>query len=356
LPEHYVLGFDEQRIETEGIPERLWTAVRKGEVAQAAPEARSEKTVGYPVYLNGVMKRSGWWYYFLLTLLYKVPEGTWALVVLSLPALAMTIRTRLALADTITLWVVPVVVTLSMSFLTDINLGLRYVLPIAPFVFIVCGSVASWIVSPTRLWKGIIAALAVAAAASTVLASAMIHPNYISYFNWTSGGPDRSPARLIDSNLDWGQDLVALQKWWKETIPGQPIGLAYFGQINPSIFQLRGEPFQWFLPPVRPGTTYRMIDADIPGLVEPAPALKPGYYAASASLVYGLPWRLYDSAPPQKVPAAWGPAWNAYRPGAFTYFQNFEPIDRIGHSIYIYRLDEQDVARVASTFENERVR
>ena len=58
---------------------------------------------------------------------------------------------------------------------------------------------------------------------------------------------------MIDSNLDWGQDLVALQKWWKKTIPGEPIGLAYFGQINPSIFKLRGDSFDWFLPPVKPG-------------------------------------------------------------------------------------------------------
>ena len=84
----------------------------------------------------------------------------------------------------------------------------------------------------------------------------MIHPHYLAYFNWASGGPDQRPPRLIDSNLDWGQDLVALQKWWQETIPGEPIGLAYFGQINPSIFKLRGEPFDWFLPPVKPGTVH----------------------------------------------------------------------------------------------------
>ena len=58
---------------------------------------------------------------------------------------------------------------------------------------------------------------------------------------------------MIDSNLDWGQDLVGLQRWWQENIPDQPIGLAYFGQINPSIFEMRGEPFRWFLPPVPTG-------------------------------------------------------------------------------------------------------
>ena len=187
--------------------------------------------------------------------------------------------------------------------------------------------------------------LAAGSLTSTIVASVLIYPNYLAYFNWTSGGPDRVPARLIDSNLDWGQDLIALHKWWKEKIPGQPIGLAYFGQINPSIFEMRKEPFPWFLPPVRPGTTRPMADVPSPGLVGPAPRLKPGYYAVSATLLYGLPWRLYDPAPPHKVPAAWGPAWNAWQLNAFEYFQRFTPIKKIGHSIYVYRLSDDDVAR-----------
>ena len=92
-------------------------------------------------------------------------------------------------------------------------------------------------------------AVVVGSLALTIAASAWIHPSYLSYFNWASGGPDRVPPHLIDSNLDWGQDLVALQRWHRENIPNERIGLAYFGQINPSIFAMRGEPFRWFLPP-----------------------------------------------------------------------------------------------------------
>jgi len=157
------------------------------------------------------------------------------------------------------------------------------------------------------------------------------------------------PARLIDSNLDWGQDLVALQRWWKEEIPGQPLGLAYFGQINPSIFPMRGEPFQWFLPPVRPGTTRPM--ATDSRLVGPARRLEPGYYAVSVTLLNGLPWRLYDPAPPEEVVQARAPAWNVFAPNAFGYFRQFEPIKKIGHSIYVYHLSEANVARVATLFE-----
>ena len=160
---------------------------------------------------TGVMRNTGWWYYYVFTLLYKVPEGTWVLVLLSLLVLAIQRRTREAWADEICLWTVPVVVLFSMSFLTDINLGLRYVLSIAPYVFIAAGKVVPWVEGLSG-WRRADRTddHACGRWADDRLGS-WIHPHYLAYFNWVSGGPDRVPARLIDSNLDWGQDLVALR-------------------------------------------------------------------------------------------------------------------------------------------------
>ena len=70
--------------------------------------------------------------------------------------------------------------------------------------------------------------------------SASIHPHYLAYFNWVSGGPDRGSEHLIDSNLDWGQDLVTLDRWLRANHPGRRVGLAYFGQINPSLLAAPG--------------------------------------------------------------------------------------------------------------------
>jgi hypothetical protein len=272
------------------------------------------------------------------------------LAVLSLLSLRFVRHSRAEWADEIALWTLPVVILFSMSFLTDINLGLRYVLAILPYVFISTGRLVPFVLSRPRTRKWVLTGLVIASLGSTIVASLWIHPHYLAYFNWASGGPDRTPARLIDSNLDWGQDLIALQKWWKKNIPGQPIGLAYFGQINPSIFKLRGEEFDWFLPPVRPGTTFALADKPSPLLVEPAKKLTPGYYAVSATLLHGLPWRLYDPASPMQVPGAWAPAWNAGGLDAFWYFRPFEPIARIGHSIYVYHLTYDDVAGAEPLF------
>src|SRR5262249_49575353 len=155
------------------------------------------------------------------------------------------------------------------------------------------------------------------------------------YFNWALGGPDREPVRLIDSNLDWGQDLVELQRWWRDNIPDQKIGLAYFGQFSPSIFELRGEPFRWFLPPGRPGTGFRMPGTRNLPLEGPEPRLKPGYYAVSATLLYGLRWRLYDPVSLLTVKGAIQGTWS-YERNALSYFRQFRPImPPIGHTIYV---------------------
>jgi hypothetical protein len=359
LPEHYLLGFDEQKIEADGFLNRLnraFAALQAGDIDLARKEAGSADTsiAGYPVYLDGELSRSGWWYYYLYALLCKVPEGTWLLVLLSLTLLVIQRRSREAWADEICLLTVPGVVLVSMSFLTNINLGLRYVLAIAPYAFIAAGKVVPWVEGLAGMRRQAARLFTLVCVVLTVAAALWIHPHYLAYFNWAAGGPLRVPARLIDSNLDWGQDLVGLRRWYRENVPGQPIGLAYFGQINPSMFALQGDPMDWFLPPAKPGSIVplpRDPEAPPPRLVGPSKHLEPGYYAISASLVYGLPWRLYDPSP--ALPDAWQPAWNAGE-NAFGYFRELRPEARIGHSIYIYNLSQEDVNRVAPLLESGR--
>ena len=192
------------------------------------------------------------------------------------------------------MWTVPLVVLFTMSVLTDINLGLRIVLAVLPYVFIAAGKVVPWIKGMTGLKQKVASSIAGGSLALTIAATVSIRTHYLPYFNWASGGPDRVPARLIDSNLDWGQDLVGLQQWWKRTIPDQPLGLVYFGQINPSIFTMRGEPFRWFLPPPRPGTMVPTGPSSA-ALGGPASRIVPGYYAVSVTALYWAPLAILRS-------------------------------------------------------------
>ncbi|MBM3855195.1 MAG: hypothetical protein FJ399_18910, partial [Verrucomicrobia bacterium] len=306
FPAHFLLGFDEQKIESEALP-LVWFNPK------ADPAART----GYLVYLDGTLRRQGWRSYYLKALLYKLPEGTWGLLVLGLAVALVVRRARLSWSTELALAVVPLTVLLAMTVLTDINLGLRYVLPILPYLYISLGRLAPWAEGAATSVRAIAWSLIGLNGAAVALATFAIHPHYLAYFNRVSGGPARGSEHLIDSNLDWGQDLVGLQRWLERNARGESIGLACFGAINPNIFQTVAPPssgasastragssaFHWFLPPVRPGTI-----TPLPGPAAeragPAPRLAPGLYAVSASLVRGLPGQFHDPAA-----RSWLPAW-----------------------------------------------
>jgi hypothetical protein len=334
LPREYLLGFDDQKLEAEGVPARAMDRSVPPDVLQ-----------GYPVYLDGELRDRSWKSYYFFAMAYKVPEGTWLLVVASLALLPFATRSRQAWADELVVLTIPFVVLFVMSVFTNINLGLRYVLPGFPFLFISTGKVAAWVERMRGISRRNATSAVGLALAATVASTLMIHPHYLAYFNVVSGGPDQGSAHLIDSNLDWGQDLVNLKAWVDENAPGERVGLAYFGQVPPVIFRERGEPLDWFLPPALPGgwdkgppPRYRQEGVDkSPG---------PGLYAVSASLVRGLPWRVYDSYDPPGNP---GRVWAPYEAGkhAFSYFQRLKPIDKIGHSIFLYRITPEQAADLA---------
>lgn len=339
LPEQYLLGFDDQKLEAEGIPAKFMLP------AGAPVPANGDAIQGYPVYLDGTLSSQSWWYYYLMTLVYKVPEGTWLLTGTALVVLCVSRRSRASWFDEFTLGLVPLVVLFVMSVFTNINLGLRYVLPIFPFVFIAAGKLVPWASgmasrNPRRAAWGLIGS----GVGLTLFACLTIHPHYLAYFNRLSGGPRRGAEHLIDSNIDWGQDLVLLRRWIAKNAPGARIGLAYFGQINPRIFDARGEGFDWYLPPPLPGTMRRPPPRYQGHLTPPLP----GLYAVSASLVHGLPWRVYDSLW-NGFGRGWGP-WNAEFE-AFGYFRDLTPIDQVGYSIQIYRITPEDAARLGRRWQ-----
>jgi hypothetical protein len=304
--------------------------------------------MGYPMYLDGVLRSRSWWYYYLLALVYKVPEGTWLLVLASFAVLAASTRGRGHWFDEMMVLAIPAFVLFVMSIFTNINIGVRYVLPIFPYLFISAGKLAPWAIGIRHRAGRILAWTLIGGGLMATAASTLsVAPHYLAYFNTASGGMARGSDHLIDSNLDWGQDLVGLRRWLAANAPGERVGLAYFGQINPSIFDARpGEAFEWFLPPPLPGTIGGPLpprDRYGPRPTRPAP----GLYAVSASLVRGLPWRVYDND--RLLPY---PAWI----GAYRYFGSLTPIARVGGSILIYRLDAADAARLAQLWSADKSR
>ena len=269
LPEHYVLGFDEQKIETEGIPERFLRAVSSPDLVErqrtiakerAVPESPADNNAGYPVYLNGDMRRTGWWYYYLLALLYKVPEGTWILVVIF--AGFAQVRTphgrRMGRRDRALDGPARDPLFHELSDRHQSWLALRAWL-ILPYLFIATGKLVPWTLGLSGPRKWVMRSLVAGSLAATIAASIWIHPHYLAYFNWASGGPDQKPAAVDRQQPRLGPGPGRPPEVVEGDDPRPADRLAYFGQINPSIFKLRGESFDWFLPPVRPGTIHPMV-------------------------------------------------------------------------------------------------
>jgi len=341
LPKHYMLGFDDQKLEAEGVPNKFIVPGIEG------PEG--DDIQGYPVYLDGRLSQKSWWYYYLLTMVYKVPEGTWLLVLGSFAVLAFAKRSSEAWFDEFSVLFVPAFVLLVMSVFTNINLGLRYVLPIFPYLFVSVGKLIPWASGMRRPGRRAAEFVISGSLMLTALSTFLIHPHYIAYFNTISGGPNRGAEHLIDSNIDWGQDLVNLRKWLLKNAPGKPVGLAYFGQIHPRIFHERGEGFDWFLPPVRPGTRDLRDDPIPRQTLDPnASRLQPGLYAVSATLVEGLKWRVYESPFQGYGLNRWAPY--SVESNAFSYFKRLRPIAKVGYSIWIYRVSPEDAATINERF------
>lgn len=162
----------------------------------------SHNAVGHWNFLNGQIKFDGWWYYFPLVLLYKLTIPTLLSFIMAL------VFVRLKLRETFFL-LFPAFLFFSISLDSGIQIGIRHVLPVLPFLYIYIAGL--WEVKFIYL-KPIISILL----AANILISFLAFPNYLAYFNQIAGGAKNGYKHLIDSNLDWNQNIKRFAKYAKE--------------------------------------------------------------------------------------------------------------------------------------------
>jgi hypothetical protein len=195
--------------------------------------------MGHRAYLMGNVSETGWWYYFPVAWILKTPPGTILIVAASLAALALGRRARTR--DEIFLYV-PVVVTVVITCFWKVNIGLRHLLPIYPFLYLGAGRLLMTGRAPrsagARLLRRAQPLLVTAALGWTALDAAAIAPYDLAYFNVLAGGPANGHRFLLDSNLDWGQSAKALQRY--VAAQGLPaIYVAYNGNSDPWYYGVR---------------------------------------------------------------------------------------------------------------------
>jgi hypothetical protein len=119
------------------------------------------------------------------------------------------------------------------------------VLPIYPPLFVLCGIAGRWLDSDkeeTRANRQLSWANAAAGAlglAIVLLATEVGYsfPNYLAYFNGIVR-PVHAYRHLVDSSLDWGQDLPGVRQYIETRKPAAPIYLSYFGSANPVYYRI----------------------------------------------------------------------------------------------------------------------
>ncbi len=223
---------------------------------------RQHSAMGHgEAWLFGENRPNGFWYYFPVIVFFKTP----------LPFLVFTgagfvfLKRRRALSIVL----IPLAM-LAISMTSRINIGVRHVLPIYPFLTIAaaCGVGLLW--QRSR-------ALVIVLAGWYFIGTAIAHPDYLAYFNELAG---RHPERIaVDSNLDWGQDLLRLR---------HADYLSYFGSAD----------VRRHLPNARP----------VPS------QCTPGVHAVSEMM------------------------YLRERDGALRWLTRYQPAERVGASIRLYRI------------------
>lgn len=296
-------------------------------------------TGGNTTYFMGEVSAAGWKSYFPTVYLLKEPIAKHILIVIALygfikllianaPRRHREPSTLVALSH----WAknnfheVAMLGFVALYWLTtlrsNLNIGIRHIIPTFPFVYIlISAEINKWAMMKNNIINFSdfpIKSIATAAksylkifsryALITVLllwyalATVFTFPYFLAYFNEIAGGPKNGYKYVVDSNLDWGQDLKRLAQYAEKNKINK-IAVDYFGGGSPS---------------------YYLGDKFIPWRSSNGPYH--GYFAISATFLQNA----------QGNPA---PGFAIKPEDTYSWLKDKKPITTIGYSIFVYKLD-----------------
>lgn len=198
-------------------------------------------------FLLGHYSLTGFRTYFFYSFLLKTPLPA---LILIFAGLVPVLINRARWGSHVIFCLVPVGLYFVGASLAHLDIGLRHLLPIYPFLYVLAGGVARDLgrlrpATRTILFTSIIGWVAVSSRIVFFPAKGSfcqrIGTHYLAYFNELGGGPANGYKELVDSNLDWGQDLKNLKIWLEEHSVKGPVGLCYFGTADPRYYQIAYE-------------------------------------------------------------------------------------------------------------------
>ncbi|MEJ2217165.1 MAG: hypothetical protein P8099_11175 [Gemmatimonadota bacterium] len=215
---------------------------------------------GVPITLLGQRSVHGFWYFFPVAIVLKTPAAFHALALLAAIGFWMTRPKAQAKQRTdapaggphdtpagqsLRPIVVGALVFLGFLLAARLDIGTRHALPLMPLIAVLVAAGAARLFAagpPLARWA--VGVLTVAFVASTLA----YYPWFLSYL--TEYVPHRKEMGynvMVDSNLDWGQGLLALRDWMHKHDVDR-VYLSYFGSALPSGYGIHYAPLPSFFP------------------------------------------------------------------------------------------------------------
>lgn len=258
---------------------------------------------GHKAYLLGEVS-NGWWYYYFVAFMIKTAIPLLALIIVSFIFWRRFEKREFLEAEFL---LMPPLVFFATA-MVGLDLGIRYLLPVYPFLIVFASRTInlidfkSLLQKPYLKAKSIYALIFILLIFWQVIGTLKIHPYYLSYFNEFIGGPKNGYKYLTDSNLDWGQDLKRLAKWTKENNISN-IKIDYFG--SGSIDYYFGDKAeQWWSGRGKPKGYF---------------AISTTFYASALGKIRGTN-ELLDSN--------------------YAWLKDYKPITTIGNSIFVFNITD----------------
>lgn len=255
------------------------------------------------VYLLGRTRIGGWWYWYVAAALLKVPLPALALFALALTRLPHSLRCLDSEAWAILCTLVPAAeagLAITASTGTGTNAAFRYLLPSLALTCVWVGRAACFESRPVKhvvigllIWLGLDVGVGA--------------PDYIGWQNEVGRMLMGDRPALLGDSLDWGQDLVRLGEWVRSHArEGKTLVCAYGLGV--------GEPYGLESPTALPTS---------------ASWQQATYLAVGTGIVFG-----YEAEHCISIGGARSWLYKAQR----EVLRSYQPFDRVGRTIRIYRL------------------
>ncbi|MEO6876795.1 MAG: phospholipid carrier-dependent glycosyltransferase [Opitutaceae bacterium] len=314
---------------------------------------------GRPAFLNGHTYTGGSLAYFPYAWLVKTPLALFCLMALGLGVAVGLGRTKPALAAdrprtpcrNLVLRSAPLLVLFvvywAFALTTQINIGQRHLLPIYAPMLILAGGAAGLLTSASRAGRMLVVALVV----WFVATSWWIRPHYLAYFNAIAGGPANGYHHLVDSNVDVGQDLIALQQWLDTSTATrghpEPVFLSFFGPADPLAHGVHATRFADDGFDARPRSSPAQLQSGLycisVTLFQGLYTLTPGPWTAERETLY---WRLLGIVSTRPPTHAEGITFEHLQFARLRLsLADREPLARVGYSILVFRLSAAELAQ-----------